>query len=84
MPSWSAVPSWRWSASPMRSWSRRCHRPAASTTMCCGLGSRSAFVCSWSLVLGYISVVAFEAVALPQTVLFLAPDMLGGQALDGR
>ncbi|ANH37907.1 putative amino acid permease YhdG [Nocardioides dokdonensis FR1436] len=44
-----------------------------------GLGSRSAFVCSWSLVLGYISVVAFEAVALPQTVLFLAPDMLAGK-----
>ena len=44
-----------------------------------GLGSRSAFVCSWSLVLGYVSVVAFEAVALPQTVLFLAPDMLVGK-----
>jgi len=44
-----------------------------------GLGSRSAFVCSWSLVLGYISVVAFEAVALPQTVMFLAPDMLVGK-----
>ncbi len=44
-----------------------------------GMGSRSAFVCSWSLVLGYVSVVAFEAVALPQTVLFLAPDMLAGQ-----
>ncbi len=44
-----------------------------------GLGSRSAFVCSWSLVLGYVSVVAFEAVALPQTVLFLAPDMLTGR-----
>ncbi len=44
-----------------------------------GLGSRAAFVTSWSLVLGYVSVVAFEAVALPQTVLFLAPDMLAGQ-----
>lgn len=40
------------------------------------LGSRTAFVCSWFLVLGYISVVAFEAVALPQTMLFLFPDML--------
>ncbi len=44
-----------------------------------GLGSRAAFVTSWSLVLGYISVVAFEAVALPQTMLFLAPDMLVGK-----
>lgn len=44
-----------------------------------GLGSRAAFVTSWSLVLGYVSVVAFEAVALPQTLLYLAPDMLAGK-----
>lgn len=44
-----------------------------------GLGSRPAFVASWSLVLGYVSVVAFEAVALPQTMLYLAPDMLVGR-----
>ncbi len=44
-----------------------------------GLGSRAAFVTSWSLVFGYISVVAFEAVALPQTMLYLAPDMLAGR-----
>jgi amino acid transporter len=44
-----------------------------------GLGSRAAFVTSWSLVFGYISVVAFEAVALPQTMLYLAPDMLAGK-----
>lgn len=40
------------------------------------MGSRAAFVCSWFLVLGYVSVVSFEAVALPQTMLFLFPDML--------
>ena len=44
-----------------------------------GLGSRPAFVTSWSLVLGYVSVVAFEVVALPQTMLYLAPDMLAGR-----
>jgi basic amino acid/polyamine antiporter, APA family len=43
------------------------------------LGSRPAFVTSWAIVLGYVSVVAFEAVALPQTVLYLAPDMLAGR-----
>lgn len=43
------------------------------------IGSRAAFVCSWFLVLGYISVVAFEAVALPQTMLFLFPDMLAAK-----
>jgi len=40
------------------------------------MGSRAGFVCSWFLVLGYVSVVSFEAVALPQTMLFLFPDML--------
>lgn len=40
------------------------------------IGSKAAFVCSWFLVFGYVSVVAFEAVALPQTMLFLFPDML--------
>jgi APA family basic amino acid/polyamine antiporter len=44
-----------------------------------GLGSRAALVTSWSLVFGYASVVAFEAVALPQTLLYLAPDMLAGK-----
>ncbi len=44
-----------------------------------GVGSRAAFVTSWSLVFGYVSVVAFEAVALPQTLLYLAPDMLVGK-----
>lgn len=43
------------------------------------LGSRLGFVTSWTLVLGYISVVAFEAVALPQTMLYLFPDMLAGR-----
>jgi APA family basic amino acid/polyamine antiporter len=42
------------------------------------LGSRAAFVTSWAIALGYISVVAFEAVALPQTVLYLLPDMQAG------
>jgi amino acid transporter len=43
------------------------------------LGSRPAFVTSWAIVLGYVSVVAFEAVALPQTLLYLFPDMLAGR-----
>jgi basic amino acid/polyamine antiporter, APA family len=44
-----------------------------------GMGSRPAFITSWALVLGYVSVVAFEAVALPQTMLYLFPDMLAGR-----
>jgi len=43
------------------------------------IGSRAAFVCSWALVLGYCSVVAFEAVALPETMLYLFPDLPVGK-----
>ena len=42
------------------------------------LGSRWAFVASWAMVLGYLSVVAFEAVALPETALYLFPDLNAG------
>lgn len=43
------------------------------------MGSKASFITSWSLVLGYLSVVAFEAVALPQTVSYVFPDMLQGK-----
>ncbi|WP_052659302.1 APC family permease [Bacillus alveayuensis] len=38
------------------------------------MGEKWAFVASWSIALGYISVVAFEAVALPTVVEYLFPD----------
>jgi APA family basic amino acid/polyamine antiporter len=38
------------------------------------LGSRGAFVASWAIALGYVSVVAFEAVALPATLEYILPD----------
>ncbi|MBE9375784.1 APC family permease [Saccharopolyspora sp. HNM0983] len=41
------------------------------------LGARPAFVTSWAVVIGYVSVVAFEAVALPETIAYLLPDMPG-------
>jgi basic amino acid/polyamine antiporter, APA family len=44
-----------------------------------GLGARGGFVASWGMLLGYITVVAFEAVALPETVLYLFPDMQVGR-----
>ncbi|MGH3520880.1 MAG: APC family permease [Haloechinothrix sp.] len=44
-----------------------------------GLGARTAFVTSWALVLGYVAVVAFEAVALPQSLLFLVPELETGR-----
>ena len=38
-----------------------------------GLGHFASFVCTWSIVLGYMTVVAFEAVALPTVVGNLFP-----------
>ncbi|PSL00840.1 amino acid/polyamine/organocation transporter (APC superfamily) [Murinocardiopsis flavida] len=43
-----------------------------------GLGAHGGFVASWGIVLGYLTVVAFEAVALPETVLYLVPDLKAG------
>jgi basic amino acid/polyamine antiporter, APA family len=37
------------------------------------LGPTGGFVASWAIALGYVSVVAFEAVALPTAVNYLAP-----------
>lgn len=38
------------------------------------LGDFGSFVCTWAIVFGYASVSAFEAVALPTVVEYLAPD----------
>jgi basic amino acid/polyamine antiporter, APA family len=46
-----------------------------------GLGARPAFVASWAIGLGYVSVVAFEAVALAETVTYLAPGLDDGLRL---
>ncbi|WP_129114235.1 APC family permease [Halegenticoccus tardaugens] len=37
------------------------------------LGPVGSFVCTWAIVLGYVSVVAFEAVALPSALAYLVP-----------
>jgi amino acid transporter len=37
------------------------------------LGASASFICTWAILLGYVSVVAFEAVALPTVVEYLAP-----------
>jgi APA family basic amino acid/polyamine antiporter len=38
------------------------------------LGPMGGFVASWAIALGYVSVVAFEAVALPTAVQYIFPD----------
>ena len=42
------------------------------------LGSGMAFVCTWAVALGFLSVIAFEAVALPTVVTYLFPNYLKG------
>lgn len=37
------------------------------------LGPAGSFACTWALVFGYVSVVAFEAVALPSALAYLVP-----------
>lgn len=43
-----------------------------------GLGVTPSFICAWTIVLGYISVVSFEAVALPTVVEYLFPNYKTG------
>lgn len=42
------------------------------------LGRSASFICTWSILLAYVSVVAFEAVALPTVVEYLLPGMSRG------
>lgn len=40
-----------------------------------GLGPRWSFVCTWALLLAYVNVCLFEAVALPTAIEYLAPGI---------
>ncbi len=40
-----------------------------------GFGPRLAFIGSWGIIGGYISVAAFEAVAIPRTVAYIIPEV---------
>jgi APA family basic amino acid/polyamine antiporter len=42
------------------------------------LGRTASFVCTWAILLGYASVVAFEAVALPTVLEYLVPGFSQG------
>lgn len=42
------------------------------------LGHLPSFLCTWAIILGYLSVVAFEAVALPTVIEHLAPNYAVG------
>lgn len=42
------------------------------------LGATASFLCTWAILLGYVSVVAFEAVALPTVADYLVPGFSRG------
>jgi amino acid transporter len=42
------------------------------------LGPTASFICTWAILLGYVSVVAFEAVALPTVADYLIPGFSRG------
>lgn len=42
------------------------------------LGKNFSFVCTWAIILGYIGVVAFEAVAFPTVIQYIAPNFMQG------
>lgn len=42
------------------------------------LGHNASFICTWAIILGYLSVVAFEAVAFPTVLEYLFPNYVQG------
>lgn len=42
------------------------------------MGPIGSFVCTWTIVLGYVSVACFEACALPTIITYIYPDFLQG------
>ena len=42
------------------------------------LGRNASFVCTWAIILGYISVISFETVALPTVLQYLFPNYVKG------
>jgi amino acid transporter len=42
------------------------------------LGNSASFICTWAIILGYVSVIAFEAVALPTVLSSLVPGLERG------
>lgn len=42
------------------------------------LGPNASFICTWAIILGYISVVAFEAVAFPTVLEYIIPSYVKG------
>lgn len=42
------------------------------------LGRDASFICTWAIILGYVSVIAFETVALPTVIQYIFPNYVKG------
>ena len=42
------------------------------------MGPVGSFICTWAIILGYVSVVCFEACALPTIITYIYPGFLKG------
>ena len=42
------------------------------------MGSTGSFICTWAIILGYVSVACFEACAFPTIITYLCPGFLKG------
>ena len=42
------------------------------------MGSTGSFICTWAIILGYVSVACFEACALPTIITYIYPNFLKG------
>lgn len=42
------------------------------------MGAMGSFICTWAIILGYVSVVCFEACALPTIITYIYPPFLKG------
>lgn len=42
------------------------------------MGPIGSYICTWAIILGYVSVVCFEACALPTIITYIFPDFLQG------
>ena len=53
----------------------RCHAPVwwGTCLQLQGNGTIGSFICTWAIVLGYVSVVCFEACALPTIITYIYP-----------
>ena len=54
------------------------YAPESMSSATAPWGPIGSYICTWAIVLGYVSVVCFEACALPTIITYIYPDFLQG------